>query len=120
MIIVFILLKTTSLGLIAIAGTSTIIVTIRNLTVTPVYVSKVLKCRWNTFYPIIFRNIFSVLISIGIGYIINKIFVPYTWIQYALNCIICSIICFLLYTKILLRTDEKKVLKSILKKLKKR
>lgn len=117
-IIVFILLKTTSLGLIAIAGTSTIIATIRSLMVTPAYVSKVLKCRWNIFYPIIFRNIVSVLISIVIGYIIiNKIFIPYTWIQYILACIICSIICYLLYLTILLKADEKKVIKDILKKV---
>lgn len=59
--LVFLLLKTTNLGIYAVAGVSTVIGLIRNLFFTPIYASRCLKVKWNTFYA----DIFTGFISIG-------------------------------------------------------
>lgn len=52
---VLILLKTTSLGVFAVAGVSKIVGTIVNLTYLPIYSSKCIKENIMCFYPLIFR-----------------------------------------------------------------
>ena len=58
---VFILLETTSLGVYAIVGTSTVFGILRNLVFTPIYAARCLKVKWYTFYG----DIILGLISIG-------------------------------------------------------
>lgn len=72
---VFILLKTTSLGLYAIAGVSTIFSIIRNLIYTVPYGAKYLKCKWYTFFPEIIQSIVSVVIVSLIG-LFFKTYIP--------------------------------------------
>lgn len=57
-LIVFILLKTTNLGIYAVAGVSTVIGLIRNLTFTPMYAAKSLGVKWYRFYS-----------DIGLGFV---------------------------------------------------
>ncbi len=58
---VFVLLETTSLGVYAIVGTSTVFGILRNLVFTPIYAARCLKVKWYTFYG----DIILGLISIG-------------------------------------------------------
>ncbi|MBQ8184494.1 MAG: MATE family efflux transporter [Lachnospiraceae bacterium] len=58
--IVFVLLRTTDLGLYAIAGVSTIIGLVRNLTFTPIYAAKCLDLKWNYFYGDIGMGLVSI------------------------------------------------------------
>ena len=58
--IVFILLETTNLGLYAIAGVSTVLGLLRNLIFTPMYASKCLELKWNTFYGDILTGLLSI------------------------------------------------------------
>lgn len=68
--IVFILLKVTNLGIYAVAGVSTLIGTIFNFFFVPIYVSKkCLNVKWNTFYPTIFKYMFTVVIIMLIFYV---------------------------------------------------
>lgn len=57
-LIVFILLKTTNWGIYAVAGVSTVIGLIRNLTFTPMYAAKSLGVKWYRFYS-----------DIGLGFV---------------------------------------------------
>lgn len=57
------LLKTTSLGVFAVAGVSTVISIIRNLFFTVPYGAKCLNLKWYTFYPDVIRPVIFVLIS---------------------------------------------------------
>lgn len=68
---VFILLKTTDLGIYAVAGVSTIVATIRNLAFTIPYGAHCLGQKWYTLYPVVFRSVVFVAISVGVGYIIK-------------------------------------------------
>ena len=114
---VFTLLKTTNLGLIIIAGTSTIIVLIKNIIFQPLYLSKILKVKWYQFYPIIFRNIYSIVLSVGVCYIIKPFFLMDNWINFILYGVASGAICIVLYIFVLLNKNEKIFLKSILHKI---
>ncbi len=62
--IVFVLLDTTSLGVYCVAGTSTILGIIKNMTFTPMYAAHCLEIPKKSFYPTIIRYI---LVSIAMG-----------------------------------------------------
>lgn len=59
--LVFLLLKTTNLGIYAVAGVSTVIGLVRNMIFTPIYASRCLNLKWTTFYT----DILTGFVSIG-------------------------------------------------------
>lgn len=65
--IVFILMRVTNWGLYVIAGVSTVIGLLRNLTFTPIYAAKCLELKWNYFYRDIGMGLFSILCIWGLG-----------------------------------------------------
>ena len=68
-ILVFVLLKFTNLGIYAVAGVSTLLGTTFNFFFVPTYVArKCLNVKWNTFYPTIFRYMLTVAIMVLIFY----------------------------------------------------
>lgn len=75
-----------------IVGTSSIIGIIRSLFFLPIYGAKCFDFKWNTFYPIIFKNIVSILCIIIFGNIIKIIINPNGWISFFLS--VCIMICF--------------------------
>lgn len=107
-IIVLILLNTTNLGLIAIAGVSTILAIIRNLTFTPIYASKCLKVNWCTFYPDIFKGVLTIFISLFLAIISKKIVIIDSWFLLILVCIITGIIALIVNCVLNLNKEEKK------------
>ncbi|MDY4077587.1 MAG: MATE family efflux transporter [Clostridium sp.] len=107
-IIVLILLYTTNLGLIAIAGVSTILAIIRNLTFTPIYASKCLKVKWYTFYPDIFKGILTIFISLFLAIISRKIVIIDSWFRLISVCIITGIIALIVNFILNLNKDEKR------------
>lgn len=62
--LVLILVKTTDLGVYAVAGISTVVSIIRNLTFTAPYGAKCLGQKWYVFYPDIFKPVLFVIASI--------------------------------------------------------
>lgn len=69
-VLVLLLLKTTSMGIYAVAGVSKIVGIIVNLTYLPIYASKCLGISPKEFYPLIFRYI---VVSFGMLFLFNKI-----------------------------------------------
>ena len=61
-IIVLILLKTTNLGIYAVAGVSTILNIIRATIFAAPYGAKLLNLKWYTFFPDIIKSVISVII----------------------------------------------------------
>lgn len=112
----FILLKTTNLGVYAVAGVSTTIMIIKNITLIVPYSAKCLNLKWYVFYPDIVRPIAFVLISVVINELIVKNIVGSGWI----NLIICSVVTVatssFIGLFIILRKADRKVLYSKLKK----
>lgn len=90
-LLVFILLKTTNLGVYAIAGVSCILGIFRNLFFTPIYCAKCIKQKIGTFYPYILKSIISALI-ISIPCLIIKEIFPSTNLMTLIFSMIISLI----------------------------
>ncbi|GAB6168243.1 hypothetical protein JCM1393_07030 [Clostridium carnis] len=91
-IIVFILIKTTNLGILAVAGVSTTTALIRNLTFTPMYSAKCLGVSMKTFYGTIIRYMISSIIVIVVFEVISININSYSWIKFILSGAVCTII----------------------------
>ncbi len=79
--LVFILLKTTDLGLYAVAGVSSAIAILKNIFVIVPYAAHCLKQKWYVFYPDVFRPVLFVFACSAIGFLIKYVF-PFTgWIR---------------------------------------
>lgn len=118
-LIVFILLKTTDLGVFAVAGVSSITAIVRNLTFVPIYAAVCLKVPINTFYSTILKYIFSTIIIIFGNYIACYSIDKSSWIGLIFSGIVCVIIGAILSYLILFNKYEKKALNDrILLKLK--
>lgn len=118
-IIVIILLNTTSLGLYAIAGTSSILSILRDLFFKIPYVAKNVNTNPITFWKIIFRFfctfVIITIISIGIKHII-----PITsWLLLIVDAIFTVIISLFLNYLILFNKEERKQVKKVLLNIKK-
>lgn len=64
--IVFVLIKTTSLGIFAVAGVSTVIITLKNLLIVVPYGAKCLNMKWYELYPDVFRPVLFVVVGSAI------------------------------------------------------
>ncbi|MDR0507772.1 MAG: hypothetical protein LBH32_13295 [Dysgonamonadaceae bacterium] len=65
--------------------------TIMSLTFLPVYGAKCLNFKWNTFYPMIFKNLF-LSVSVTVCFIIlKKYFIIHNWISFIVS---ATVICF--------------------------
>lgn len=112
-----ILLKTTSLGIYAVAGTSTAVALLRNLLFTAPYGAHCLNLKWYTFYPDIFRpaayTVFSSIVCMALFR-----FSAQTWLplfgKAAAVCIISGVIGFFL---ILNQSDRKYLTGAIKQRL---
>lgn len=80
-VIIIALLKTTSIGIIAIPLVSLIVGVLRNLLFTPLYAAKCLEVKWNTFYKAIFRGFACCCGVVLISYAIKTNFDCRTWIS---------------------------------------
>lgn len=106
-ILVYIFLKFTNLGLFAITGVSCLLSILRNLLYVLPYSAKYLNLRWYTFLPELLRSLIAVIIITGIGYIGRIFCVPSTWIQLIISgCILCFIT-FIVQFGLLFNKEEK-------------
>ncbi len=90
--IVLILLKTTDLGVFAIAGVSTVIGILRSVFFTAPYSAKCLGEKWYVFYPEVFKTVLSFGIIAAVGYLARWLFPADSWIALiVLVAAICAI-----------------------------
>lgn len=87
-VIVIVLIKTTTLGLYAIAGVSSIFFVIKDLVFTLPYISKCLEKKWYSIYPYMFKSWLCVLIVVIISVIVRNIFTINTWLQFGISAIV--------------------------------
>lgn len=78
-VLVYILLNTTSLGIYAVVGVSSLLSILRNLCYTLPYGAKYIGFKWQTFFPEILCSIVSVIVNSAIGYIIKIFLMPAGW-----------------------------------------
>lgn len=115
-LIVFILVNTTDLGVIAIAGVSSITGVIKNITYTPIYSAHCLGVSKKTFYPEIFKNLFVTTLLILINLVVYSIFPIDTWAKLFIAIVICGIIGVVLNYLLLFSKEEKRAFLGIIKK----
>lgn len=114
--IVLLLLKVTSLGIIAIAGVSTLLGVIRNLVFTAPYGAKCLNQKWNTFFPEIIKSSTSFIILTSLGLFINGIVsINKWWIFFVLSGIL-SVLGLFINMFIVFNKSERKALFDMIRK----
>lgn len=122
-VLVYILLKTTNLGLFAITGVSCLFSIVRNLLYTLPFGAKYIGTKWYTFFPEMFKSIIAIIISSIIGIGIKIFFNPNSWIEMIFVVGILCIIGLIVNILIIFSRNERKILFSkcisILKKYKK-
>lgn len=111
-VIVYIFLKITNLGIYAVAGVSTTISMIFDFIFVPLYCSHCLKTKYTEFYPTILKYIFTTIILIIILLGVKLIFVPYNWTSLIIAGIITGIIGVMVNYFILLNKKEKKMIQD--------
>ncbi|MBC2580566.1 lipopolysaccharide biosynthesis protein [Clostridium sp. DJ247] len=112
--VVFILLKITNLGILAIPITSFIIGLLRNLIFTPIYAARCLEVKWNTFYKAIARGCICALTMTVCCYIFKYSFAINSWIMLLVIGGICSIISLIINMFIVFKKEDRnEIMKNI-------
>ena len=114
--IVFVLLKTTTLGLYAIAGVSSLLSIVRNLIYTVPCGAKYIGCPWHTFYPEIGKSVLSVTVVGCIGFVIKGVFNVQSWQSLCFGAMATAFVGLLLNYLLVLNGNERKYIRGKLKK----
>lgn len=113
-LIVFILIRTTNLGVFAIASVSSFVNLARNMIYTVPFASKYLGVKWNTFFPEVLASIKSVIILSLVGYLVKQIVIADSWIMLIISVAITSSIGLITNMFIVLNREERKYLIGLL------
>lgn len=108
--VLFIILKTTNLGIYAVAGVSTTIGLIVNFISVPLYSAHCLKVKWYTFYPVLFRYIMTTAVIIICYFLIKPYFVSSSWLYFIISSIIVALLGVVINYFLLLSKKERKEL----------
>ena len=109
-LIVYLLLKFTTLGLYAIAGISSLVNLVRGLVVTVPYSAVILGLKWNTFYKDVFVSLLCCVTIALVCFGIEAWVSPESWITLCIAVLISCIISALVLFAILLNKQEKQLL----------
>lgn len=115
-LIVFILMKTTNLGVFAIAGVSSCVNLIHNMVYTVPFTAKYLGLKWSTFFPEVLSSAISVIVLTIVGFIIKKFITVDSWFMLIIAAGITSIIGLGINIFIVLNENERNQLISLFKK----
>ena len=113
-LVVFILLKTTNLGIYAVAGISTIITVIRNIIVIIPYSARCLGLKWNAFYPEAFRSVLFACLSSIICCLITNIFTGDNWLIFILTSLSTAVVSVIIGGYIMLSKKDREVIEGLL------
>jgi len=116
MILVFVLLKYTHMGVYAIAISSAITLGLRNIIFTPIYGAKCLNLKPTTFFPVIIKGIVGIAIVVFFG-LLSRIFMTHiTWITFFINAIVVCSLSLIANYYFFLKKEERTYLLSVLQK----
>ncbi len=111
-IIVYILLRSTNLGLYAVASVSSVVSIVRNLVITVPYTAKLLGLKWYTFYKDVLISCLISVIMIFISFIVRQIILPYNWLLLIISVVIACIASLFVSLFVLLNKGEREGLKK--------
>ena len=113
-VVVFFLLKNTSLGIYAIAGASSVITIIRSLCVTVPYAASLMKFKWYVFYRDVGLSIVCYGIVCAISLMMKCILPIGNWISFVLVVVLTCVFSFVIQLFVFLNKNEQKKVLSIL------
>lgn len=110
----FFLIKYTGLGIYAVVLTTAVISSIINMIFNPLYMSKCLDVKWNTFLIPMIRYIFSCLILTILFCTFSKLFMPSSWLGLILSALGYCIIGLMVHVFIVFnKNDRMKIIQKI-------
>lgn len=116
-LVVFLLLKTTNLGVYAIVGTSVIILILRNLFVSIPYAAKTcLGQKWYYFYGDVLKIMVSTLGVYVIGFLIKQIILVDTWWKLIFAGCVVAVVSMIIEYFLLLNRQERRICKDFLER----
>lgn len=114
-IIVFILLKTTQMGLFAVAGVSAVLSVLRNGLYTVPFGAKYIHKPWYTFYPDLIKSVLSVTLISSLGLMLKSQMSAYSWPNLIMMSFVLSVMGMGLNFMIIFRKNDRKNIISLIK-----
>jgi O-antigen/teichoic acid export membrane protein len=114
-IVVFLAIRFTNLGIFAVAGTSTLIGIVRNLCYTIPASAKYLGFKWSKFYIGIVYSGICTAIVVMIGLLVKYIIFPSSWLNLILSGFLTSVFSFLLCMIVILNSNERETAVTLVK-----
>lgn len=108
--IVFVLLATTDLGVYAVAGVSTTLGVIKNMTFVPMYAAKCLKVKRTTFYPLIFRYLLTTVVLLFADILLAQMIPVNDWMGVLISIFACGVAGIIVNVLLLLGNKERRML----------
>lgn len=106
-------------GVFVVAGTSSILMSLRAFFFIPIYSAYLLKQKWTTFFPSMIRGWITFFVLFGIFTLIGSIVTINSWFIFAVVCLIAGILGYVISIPILFSREEMKMFKAkLLNKLK--
>lgn len=115
--VVFICLKTTNLGVYAIAGVSSFVIICRSLFFSIPYAAHCSEIQMCFFYKQVIINLFALILSISVAIICRNFFYIESWIQLVIFGTFVCVVTFIISTIVVTNRNEKNL---IIKKIKRR
>ena len=115
-LLVFILLKFTSLGVYAIALSSAISLGLRNVVFTPIYGAKCLHLKWTIFYPHLVKGFIGIAIVVCIT-LFSRLFMTHlTWFSFIINIVVVCCLSLVANYYFFLKKEERAYLINLVQK----
>lgn len=111
---VLFLLKTTTLGIYAVAGVSSLFVTLRVIIFTPLYAAHSLKVKLYTFFLPLLRGVVSLAVLTGVFYALKQLLPTHSWATLCFAGLVCGLCAVLLNFLIVFNRAEQKSFLAIL------
>ena len=115
-IIVLILLKTTNLGIYAVAGSKYNIKYNKGNYICGTLWTKLLNLKWYTFFPDIIKSVISVIILSILFYVIKIIMPVNSWFNLIISGTVAGILGFVLNIFLFLNKEDREIIKNIILK----
>ena len=113
---VFLLLKYTNLGLYAIAGVSSVLLTLRILIFVPIYAASNINVKWTTFYPPLLKGIFLNVVLIAVFEVVKNMFVTGSILSFVCSIVLCGAVGYILGVIILSDKEDRTKAVAMIKK----
>ena len=112
--LLFILLKTTNLGVMAIVLSSAITMSLRNIFFTPIYGAMCLNLKKTVFFPALLKGFLSVGIVAAVTLFFRNLIVPQSWMALFVNALAVSIVSLCINYFVILTRDERHYLLNMI------